>query len=529
MNYSEANIIRRFVVCAFFSILLLLGTRIYQDYGMSWDEPAQYRYGQTVIRYVTGQDNNLLTDWDRYHGPAFEIILAVAQTLFIKTNTEQEIYFLRHYLNYLLFIAGVWCFYLICLRRFRNWKIALLGSLMLVLSPRIFGQAFYNSKDLPFLSFFIISVYTMMRYLDGKKILWAALHALACALLVDTRVLGIMVPIITVALFVKDIWVNRGERTFKIIAGFAVYGGLLIGLVLLFWPILWSGPIREFGNAFMQMSRFPWKGQVLYRGALIKGAELPWHYTPVWILISTPLIYIVLFTVGLVNIFQKALTAPAQFISERQLDAVALIWLALPLLALVLFRSVVYGAWRHSYFVYPALLLITVVGLDALYKWVVRRRKKMHAYFGLGILGVGIALGLIPTAQFMIKFHPYQDVYFNSLAGGITGARFKYDMDYWGLSYRKGLEYILKHDLSPVITLYVEAAPGRVNELILNEKERKRLKYVDTPEEAMYFLGAYRHRTQEYPYDKQVYTAKVQQVPILAVCRLGRTQQERGK
>ena len=45
-----------------------------------------------------------------------------------------------------------------------------LGSLFLILSPRIFAHSFYNSKDLAFLSFFIISIYTMVRYLEEKTL-----------------------------------------------------------------------------------------------------------------------------------------------------------------------------------------------------------------------------------------------------------------------------------------------------------------------------------------------------------------------
>ncbi len=45
---------------------------------------------------------------------------------------------------------------------------------------------------------------------------------------------------------------------------------------------------------------------------------------------------------------------------------------------------------------------------------------------------------------FMIRNHPHQNVYFNELVGGVNGADGKFDMDYWGLSYKQLYEKLLK-------------------------------------------------------------------------------------
>jgi len=44
----------------------------------------------------------------------------------------------------------------------------------------------------------------------------------------------------------------------------------------------------------------------------------------------------------------------------------------------------------------------------------------------------------------MIKDHPHQNVYFNFLAG--KNVQTKFELDYWGLSNKQALEYILKND-----------------------------------------------------------------------------------
>jgi hypothetical protein len=74
----------------------------------------------------------------------------------------------------------------------------------------------------------------------------------------------------------------------------------------------------------------------------------------------------------------------------------------------------------------------------------------------------------------MIRAHPFQNVYFNRLAGSNIAATF--ERDYWGLSYRKGFEHILETDLrdSVVVAVNNEYA-GMNNTFILPESNRKRL------------------------------------------------------
>ena len=51
----------------------------------------------------------------------------------------------------------------------------------------------------------------------------------------------------------------------------------------------------------------------------------------------------------------------------------------------------------------------------------------------------------------MINNHPYQNVYFNFLAG--KKVQTKFELDYWGLSNKQALEYILKNDSKSVVRI----------------------------------------------------------------------------
>ena len=147
-------------VLLFFVAYFFLGVCIFKDYGISWDEHLARRRGIIAFSYIMG-DKGLLTYKDRYHGPAFEIILAVIEKVLNPFKNLRRTYLIRHFFIFLLFFAGIFFFYRLCGYVFRDWKIGLLGSLFLILSPRIFAHSFYNSKDIAFLSVFIISIYTL--------------------------------------------------------------------------------------------------------------------------------------------------------------------------------------------------------------------------------------------------------------------------------------------------------------------------------------------------------------------------------
>jgi hypothetical protein len=54
-----------------------------------------------------------------------------------------------------------------------------------------------------------------------------------------------------------------------------------------------------------------------------------------------------------------------------------------------------------------------------------------------------MVLSLGSAAYDMFQLHPYEYVYFNRIvAGGLAQAAKSYETDYWGLSYKEGVEWI---------------------------------------------------------------------------------------
>ena len=201
----------------FFSLYLVLGLLIYGDYGMSWDEALQREHGLVSAHYVnqwagyadevyTGEE--LPTYQHRFYGVWFSLPAAWLEKALGLEGFRQQ-FRLRHLLVFLIFWLSALLFYRLLLERFGHWGWALLGTSLLVLCPRIFAHSFYNPKDLPFLSLYILGSYSLFRFWLKPNVRSALFHGLACGMLIAMRVTGIILPAVTLFLIGAGVLFNR--------------------------------------------------------------------------------------------------------------------------------------------------------------------------------------------------------------------------------------------------------------------------------------------------------------------------------
>lgn len=510
------------ITSLFFFAFFIIGLFIYDDYGLAWDELLQREVGLLNYKYAFENNQELFSAGDhlKYYGAAFELPLIFIERHF-KLGSSREIYLTRHLTTFLLFFISSIFFFFLCANSFGSWKMGLLGSTFLILSPRIFAHAFYNSKDLAFLSVFIISIFTLTQFLEKKTVFWATLHALASAISIDIRVVGIFVVFLTFLFVVLDCILIKSVRRelMKSLISLTAYILFLVPLTILFWPLLWKDPINTFMYAFELTKNFITDGNVFYMGNFIGASKLPWHYLPVWIAISTPLIYIFYFVLGAVtSIFSLAIKPIFSYRTNKQMG-IFLLWFFLPLLAAMTLKPVIYDEWRHFFFIYPAFILISVKGFEILFKSGKKLQKKHRLLVRLSVIFFTI-IGLSGVVWFMVRYHPYQNVYFNRLAGeNMDVVKGNFELDYWGLSYRQGLEYLLRNAPEQIIKFNAENPPGDLNLNLVTPVEGKILQYVPL-ENATYFLSNYRYNKNGYPNGDEFYSIKVRETKIMVVYKL---------
>jgi hypothetical protein len=494
------------VFLVFMALYLGLGMLWVWDYGITWDERYQRDYGQYVHHYVHYNDTFLHEYKSRYHGPAFQYVLYQAQH-WLKPSDPGDVYRLRHVMTFLFSFTGAGFFYLLLLRLFRSREWAMLGVLLLVLHPRIFAHGFYNSKDAAFMYMFIIAMWTMMRMLERPGWLNTTLHALACAWLIDMRILGAYVPIFTGMLILPQLLVSV-RQSIALAPRLLWYATLTFTGIIAFWPTLWHAPIEELFNALETMSAYPWDDQVLFRGDFLTPDQLPWYYLPWWMAISTPLPHLALIASGVVTWFftQKRLHWP-------QWTAVTL-WVTVPVASVIWKGAVVYDGWRHLYFVWPGLVIVGLAGTWGLF-------NKTGTIIPRAALWVTLTAALIPTATWICMNHPHQAVYFNSLVR--KDAYLSYEMDYWGGSYLQALKWLTAKFPEGELKVIHAHTPGYLNQDMLPMHERDRIVNV-SHEEADFLLSIHRYPREFEPfvrgegmYARPLHVIRVDGNPIVGV------------
>jgi hypothetical protein len=495
--------------------LLLLGASLYRGYGLTWDESidhdngvfnlhlaAEFLLPATVVQRLTpayvlvpAQAN-----WPGFdHGVAFEMPSAVLGRLLYPSDPA-EYYRLRHLLVFLIFTGCVVVVYRLARLRYpaARW-LPLLAATALVASPRFFAEAFYNGKDIVFMATFALGMLTLVRLAQRPTWQRALLHALATALAADVRLTGlVLLSAFTAAALLLQASAPLAYPTSprRRLVLFGLYGLVAAGFTVLGWPYLWADPGPRLLYVLSHTTHFPWVGLVFYMGKLLLANSLPWHYLPVWMLVTIPLPYSLLGALGLTTALRTlaryshaALRRPGAW-----LDALLLAWLLVPIVAVMVTRAVVYDGWRHLYFVYPALLLLALRGARALGQaWQQRPARRWAAITATLLL----TLEMGRTVWFITRAYPNQQVYFSCLSAPTAERLF--ERDYWGGSMYYGLEWLLRHDASPVITVG-EPISGLLynNWTLLTPAQQQRIRLVRNWQQARYFCTTYRWHPQSY-------------------------------
>lgn len=484
-SFQECHIglARRVLPCLMFLLILAVGLIVYDDYGIPYDDVQERRTTLVNLKYIlrsaapslslpaeleSAQD---LLQWgDRYYGVAAQLPTAIVEYIFGFSFSWRRIFMLRHFWTFLQFFAALIFFFLILRRRFRSTFLAMAGVLCLWLSPRIFADAFYNIKDIPFLSWVIIASYFMFLRIENSSKSALALFAFFSAIATNTRVVGgILLLLGFVVLVIEFIRKRRPVRSFLFdcLILFLVYG---VGWVLIS-PVAWSDPIGAMIQTLRYFSAHPHPLAELYFGTVLTSKPLPWHYLPVWIGITTPILIVVSFVIG-AGIFTRRLMLRRgrESAFELQLmDGYAAALVVLPVLSAILLNSTLYNGWRHFYFVYPWIIFISAICAD----WLLRmdRRMARSAATAIVILGIGWLAG------WNLRFHPYQYVYFGGFLA--ESQREDFENDYWGVSGRRTLEKIIETDSASRVAVSTIGVRLDLAILFFPEQEAERIYLVD--------------------------------------------------
>ncbi len=510
-------------VCLLFAAV---GFAVLDDYGVVRDEVTQRKVGHAAVNYVLGESDALRPGYYRFYANAFETFLALAERL-PGLDDSRSAYLARHLLTHLFFLLGGFFCSLLAYRMSDSRLLALFALLLFLLHPRLYGHSFVNSKDIPFLVMFMVSLYLVHRAFRRDTLRAFVLCGAGVGMLANFRSMGVLLFAAVLALRACDLFQVSEDQERKRVRNtgfaFAAAGALTLYATS---PWLWRNPF-EFVMALAILSRYPDPLASFFQGQVVSWPDIPPHYIPVWIAVTTPPVVLLLGLAGAASLVRSLWVRPRDALRNTDLRFVCLLaaCLVLTVLAVVLIGSNLYDAWRHVYFLYAPLCLLAVFGLRWLASLCARPALRKGVY---AAAAAGVAVAAVET----VSIHPYQALYFNSLVDRHAPERLRsrYGMIYSGLAYREGLEHLLRrHPSSPVYVgrsmLHVRYI-GFSNLEILPPEDRRRIVrragmqwwgdyYVSGP--GSFFRKRVRARPYGPPFAPVVHSRKLYNNTILTV------------
>src|SRR5512138_2615666 len=168
-----AGILRKPIILLL-AVTLVSGLFVFRDYGLTWDEPLFYAYGD-ALGYAYAPANWFSGHFDlnksygpsgddhKNRGPAW--LLIAREPVYLLESLGVDSPSAWHLLNFLCFLLGVYFVYRLAERLTSPWPAAAAAALF-AFQPLLWGHAFINPKDMPFLVFFTGAVWLGFRMAD---------------------------------------------------------------------------------------------------------------------------------------------------------------------------------------------------------------------------------------------------------------------------------------------------------------------------------------------------------------------------
>ena len=441
------------------TVNIIAGLFLFRDYGLSWDEPLFYDYGDALgyayspREWFSGTfdlDNSYGASGDDHktRGPAYLLLARQPVYLLQALGVDQAAAW--HLINFLFFQIGVYFLYRLSTRWIKQ-AAALSAAALFAWQPMLWGHAFINPKDPPFLGFFLASICLGFEMVDRltmehrAKLSTVILPAIILGITTSIRVLGPLAGILVFIYFACTALQNKNPRVsaFPWLA-FLTYGVIAILTMFLTWPFLWESPVTNFVEVFRLMSDNPTNLSVLFGGGVYRAGELPRSYLPIMLATTLTEPVWILFVIGVVTGYWKIFTDRTITKANPFITAtLTLSWFIILALYVLIRRPAMYDGIRHFLFILPPIFIFTGFAFDFLQG----RLTRNWLYAGT------VFLFLAPGLSGIIRLHPYQYTYYNSFLGGTETVFREYETDYWLTCYKDAVQQL--NEIDAPIDLFV--------------------------------------------------------------------------
>ena len=436
-------------ICDWAAILVLflvaaIAAFTFRDYGLGWDDYAHAQYAELLLAfYGSGfSDRRALSFVNLYmYGGGFDMAAALLAKILPLTLFEA-----RRLAGAAVGILGLWVTWRLT-RRLGGPLAGLMALVLLATCPLFIGHMFMNPKDVPFAVAMTILLLALVRSLEEYPRPSAAtvvLFGIGLGLSFGSRTLAVLSGVHALAAFSLLLTVEARTKGLRQAAArlgritLRLLPGLLpaYAIMALIWPWAALQPLNPVWAVayFSHFFETPWRE--LFGGVLIRVPDMPRSYAPTLFALKLPEIFLGLALCGIAGAFYAATRrdSPPRRRAVLLLIAMAAIF---PVALTVALRPAMYNGIRHFIFVLPPLAVLGGLAGAWIFQALAPRWR-----FGLGIAAAVFLIGIAQPVTGMARLHPYEYTYYNSLVGGVAGARDRYMLDYWGLSFKQAAQQL---------------------------------------------------------------------------------------
>jgi len=142
-------------------IYLAVGLLVVTQYSESVDEPSRILYAERSLDAYFGK----IADLQDEKGPFYGMLALLGSKGLVRLFPGWKPIDGWHYMTFVSFVVGVYFFYRLC-RRLVDPAPAIAATLLFSTQPHLWGHAFINPKDIPFMAFFLASVSLGLEMVD---------------------------------------------------------------------------------------------------------------------------------------------------------------------------------------------------------------------------------------------------------------------------------------------------------------------------------------------------------------------------
>ena len=399
------------------------------DMGETWDEFAYVSRGNDFIQLLVKFDfkNNIWYDLPD-HPPLARYLYGLGSIADVngklpngKNGFDYDLFWSRSVSILFSSLAVV----VVCLIgvEFISTLTGVLAGIFMATIPFYLGLSQLVTLESIVVFFFTLTIYIFLKFLDkrSKKLLVFSGISLGMALsakITNILIIPTMVAAIAMAKFYKN----------KITYGVGIYKDMLLIIFIsivtfvILWPPFIVNPILMLSKmaAFRSHDAVP---KELFFGSF---APVPIWYFVIYFFITTPLIVLVMFFVGVIICLRR----------KNWVLTSILLWFAVPFIQS--FYPFKQNGLRYIAEIYAPLSLIVAVGTSS----IINKFTKDFLYQALFVLGIAFYFFIM-----LLRIAPYYLDYFNFFVGGAQGVyeHRLFSLSWWGEGQKEAAVYLSQH------------------------------------------------------------------------------------